>query len=253
MDKKIILIIEDEFDIRKNIETILTENGYEIISAPNGNIGIQLAKTIIPHLIICDIMMPGVDGYAVFQELSKEKSTRSIPFIYLTAKTSREELRIGMEIGADDYLFKPFKIDEILNAVESRLKRIDILKMGMKTDREDFSIKYNSNDKLFLQYKNKPNLVTVKDIVYISANNQYSNLFMNNTNSFLIRKSIADWEEQLPDNFLRIHRSTIINSEFIVKIENSFKSTFLIFLYSIEKPFIVSKRYSAKLRQNKLN
>ncbi|MHB8906941.1 MAG: response regulator transcription factor, partial [Melioribacteraceae bacterium] len=125
---KKILVIEDEKDIREVINALLTEEGYAVYSAKNGKDGIELAKNEIPNLIICDIMMPGMDGYTVLKELSKNSSTKSIPFIFLTAKVERNDLRFGMELGADDYLFKPFKSEELLKSISSRLNRIETLK-----------------------------------------------------------------------------------------------------------------------------
>lgn len=107
---KKILVIEDEKSVRENIVTLLNEESYEALSAHNGETGIRMAIAEIPDLIICDIMMPGKDGYAVFKELSKNKMTKTIPFIFLTAKVEHKDLRKGMELGADDYLLNHLKL-----------------------------------------------------------------------------------------------------------------------------------------------
>ena len=104
-----ILLIEDNKDVRENIAEILVFAGYEITTAVNGKDGIEKVALVKPDLIVCDIMMPILDGFGVLHLLSKNEETQNIPFIFLTAKTERSELRKGMEMGADDYITKPFE------------------------------------------------------------------------------------------------------------------------------------------------
>ena len=124
--KKKILIIEDNPEIRENTGEILTLAGYEVVDAENGRIGVDLATKETPDLIICDIMMPELDGYGVLHILSKKETTAGIPFIFVTAKTEKSDIRKGMELGADDYLTKPFDDTELLNAIEVRLRKHEI-------------------------------------------------------------------------------------------------------------------------------
>lgn len=119
--KKCILIIEDNTDIRESTAEILELSGYTVQQAINGKVGVELAIQYKPDLILCDIMMPELDGYGVLYMLSKNTGTDTIPFIFLTAKAERVDFRKGMEMGADDYLTKPFDDIELLNAIESRL------------------------------------------------------------------------------------------------------------------------------------
>ncbi|MFN6944484.1 MAG: response regulator [Cytophagaceae bacterium] len=125
---KKILLIEDNLDIRENTAEILELANYEVITAENGKIGVDLAKKEKPDLIICDIMMPELDGYGVLHVLSKNPATAGIPFIFLTAKSEKEDFRKGMNLGADDYLTKPFDDIELMDAVEMRLKKNEIIK-----------------------------------------------------------------------------------------------------------------------------
>jgi CRP/FNR family transcriptional regulator, polysaccharide utilization system transcription regulator len=127
MSKKI-LLIEDNEAMRENIAEILMLAHFTVATAVNGKEGVAMAETEQPDLIICDIMMPELDGFGVLHMLSRNTNTASIPFIFLTAKSERSDLRKGMEMGADDYLTKPFDDVELLNAVESRLKKNDLLK-----------------------------------------------------------------------------------------------------------------------------
>ncbi len=123
---KQILIIEDNAEIRENTSEILTLAGFFVRMAENGKKGIDSIQKEKPDLILCDIMMPELDGYGVLHILSKNPETSDIPFIFLTAKTEKSDIRKGMEMGADDYLTKPFGDTELLSAIETRLKKHEI-------------------------------------------------------------------------------------------------------------------------------
>lgn len=123
-----LLIIEDDDILRNNTSELLEHYNYEVIAASNGKQGLALAKELIPDLIICDIMMPEIDGYEVLNQLSQNDSTKFIPFIFLSAKTEKKDVRKGMNMGADDYLTKPFLEDELVSAIRSRLAKAEILK-----------------------------------------------------------------------------------------------------------------------------
>lgn len=125
---KKILIIEDNEDIRTNTAEILELSNYDVVLAENGKVGVEMAIKHKPDLIICDIMMPELDGYGVLHAIQKNEDIKNTPFIFLTAKTERIDFRKGMESGADDYITKPFDGTELLNAVDGRLKKIDLLK-----------------------------------------------------------------------------------------------------------------------------
>lgn len=118
-----ILIIEDNDDIRENVMEILGLAGYSVFEANNGKTGAEIAMKNLPDLILCDIMMGDLDGYGVLHLLNKHADTKAIPFIFMTAKSERSDIRKGMELGADDYLTKPFDDTELLNAIESRLRK----------------------------------------------------------------------------------------------------------------------------------
>ncbi|MBW4647202.1 MAG: EAL domain-containing protein [Kastovskya adunca ATA6-11-RM4] len=118
-----ILVIEDEAEVRDNIQEILELEDFETIVAPNGRIGVTLAKAQVPDLIICDVMMPELDGYGVLKELRQDAITATIPLIFLTAKAENSDLRQGMTLGADDYLTKPFTLAELRRAIATRLEK----------------------------------------------------------------------------------------------------------------------------------
>lgn len=124
---KTILLIEDDRALRENTAELLELSGYTVLTAANGKIGIEMAKKNLPHIIICDIMMPIVDGFGVLDNLSSDEKTEQIPFIFLSAKTEHKEIRKGMDRGADDYLTKPFEEDDLISAIESRLAKAELL------------------------------------------------------------------------------------------------------------------------------
>lgn len=136
---KTILLIEDDSVVRENTAELLELANYHVITAANGKIGVNLAKKHVPDIIICDIMMPELNGYGVLQILSKETLTQQIPFIFLSAKTEHKDVRKGMNMGADDYITKPFDESELFSAIESRLAKMAILnekRMGSTTKKQ---------------------------------------------------------------------------------------------------------------------
>lgn len=120
---KKILVIEDNLEVRENIVELLELSGYEVLEAEQGKIGVKLALEVLPDLIICDVMMPVLDGYGTLKVLQNNPKTQQIPFIFLTAKAEKKDFRAGMNLGADDYITKPFTDVELLEAVELRLDK----------------------------------------------------------------------------------------------------------------------------------
>src|SRR5690606_6604884 len=129
-----ILLIEDNQEMAENIGGILRLAHYKVISAPNGKIGVELAQQQHPDLILCDIMMPQLDGYGVLHILNKDEDTADIPFIFLTAKTDKADMRNGMNLGADDYITKPFDGYDLLKVIEIRLKKKEQQKASRGND-----------------------------------------------------------------------------------------------------------------------
>ena len=127
MTKKV-LLIEDDVVLRENTAELLELSDYDVITASNGKIGVEKAINEHPDVIVCDIMMPEMDGYDVLSTLSNNELTKFIPFIFLSAKTERQDVRKGMNMGADDYITKPFNEEELVSAIESRLAKVSILK-----------------------------------------------------------------------------------------------------------------------------
>ena len=171
---KKILLIEDNEGIRENTAEILELSNYKVFTAENGKTGVELALRENPDLIICDIMMPVLDGYGVLHLLHKNPITKNTPFIFLTAKTERTDFRKGMELGADDYITKPFSSTELLNAVEIRLKKMDLLKEEFSESNhggEGLNNAINGNDLLnSLTGDRNSNRYKKKQLIYSEGN-----------------------------------------------------------------------------------
>lgn len=143
-----ILIIEDNDNIRENVIEILELSGYEVFAAENGKKGVELALKIIPDIVLCDIMMPELDGYGVIHILHKNPETQAIPIIFLTAKAERTDIRKGMELGVDDYLTKPFDDMELLRAIEARLKKKELQQLFYGQTAENLNTLISKEDGL---------------------------------------------------------------------------------------------------------
>ncbi|MFC0186465.1 cAMP-binding domain of CRP or a regulatory subunit of cAMP-dependent protein kinases [Pseudarcicella hirudinis] len=167
---KVILLIEDSVDIRETTAEILELANYKVFTAENGKTGVELALKTKPDLVICDIMMPVLDGYGVLHIFSQNPVLRNTPFIFLTAKTERSDLRKGMEMGADDYLTKPFQEIDLLNAIESRLKKFENITGSFKNTTDDLEKLYHEAFQGFdlesLSLDRKVSSVRKKQIIY---------------------------------------------------------------------------------------
>ena len=163
---KKILVVEDNIEVRENLAEILELSGYEVLAAEDGTVGVEWALQHQPDLILCDVMMPKLDGFGVLNILSKRSETADIPFVFLTAKAEKSDFRRGMNLGADDYITKPFYKDELLAVVEMRLnksekirQRFDKTEQGLTTFINEAKgyeeLKKLSNERRIKQYKRR--------------------------------------------------------------------------------------------------
>ena len=171
-----VLIIEDDNVLRDNTAELLELANYDVITASNGRKGITSAKLHQPDVVICDIMMPEMDGYQVLESLSTDQSTQAIPFIFLSAKTERKDVRKGMELGADDYLTKPFEEAELLGAIESRLARTSILKElrengGIEESHGAFDLRSVDEFKNYIYDQGKESKYVLGETIYREGDN----------------------------------------------------------------------------------
>jgi DNA-binding response OmpR family regulator len=160
---KKILIIEDDEILRDNTKELLELAGFEVFTAGNGKIGVQKAINTKPDLILCDILMPVWDGYKVLKVLKTQPETQFTPFLFLTAKTDMDDIRLGMNLGADDYITKPFKENELVQAIQRRLEKFKLLRSKpakesdtLKTDR------ISTIEELKSHLRNKGDLILFK-------------------------------------------------------------------------------------------
>lgn len=171
---KTILLIEDNDEIRENTAEILELARYKVHTASNGKIGVEKAVEINPDLILCDIMMPLLDGYGVLHSLQKNETLKNTPFIFLTAKTERSDLRKGMDLGADDYIIKPFDGTELLNAIDCRLKKMEILKKEFSSNMDgvhQLILESSGSDILKSMVENRViNTFKKKQVIYKEGN-----------------------------------------------------------------------------------
>jgi len=166
-----ILLIEDNDEVRENTAEILELAEYDVETAENGKTGIEKANAFNPDIVVCDIMMPELDGYGVLHILGKNPRTASIPFIFLTAKADKADVRKGMTLGADDYLTKPFDDIELLDAIETRLRKTEILKKNYLKTAE-------SLDEFLVSVKQLNNLSQLSDNRKIRVYKKKNNIFL---------------------------------------------------------------------------
>jgi len=247
MNRKI-LLIEDEKGIRENIRYLLETENYSVITAENGKDGIRFAEEFKPDLIICDIMMPGVNGYDVLKTLLEENKIPHTPFIFLTAKVDSSDLRTGMGLGADDYIFKPFEASELLKSVATRLKKYENIKALLRDDKEESKV-LSLNDKISFKVRDHSELISIENILYISADRQYTNIYTVHNKRFILKRTLNKWEEVLPSKyFVRIHRSTLINLRHVNKIQKDEKNSYKIHLNESEIILEISRRFYKNLK-----
>jgi len=196
--KNKIVIAENNIKLRENLVEILELDGYEVLAAENGKIAIKVIEKNKPDLIICDIMLPDLDGYGVLHILNKKSDLASIPFLFLTAKVEKSDFRKGMSLGADDYLTKPFQADELLRTIETRIKFREIITKhynrnlkgwNCKIEENTFNlIKENKHSKLFSYLENKidrnskiyETLILIQSTYYRIQENMLIGLISNN-------------------------------------------------------------------------
>lgn len=178
-----LLLIEDDEVIRENTAEILELANYEVVTADNGKTGVARALEVKPDLVLCDIMMPELDGYGVLYLLSKNPETSGIPFIFLTAKAEQSDIRKGMALGADDYLTKPFEEMDLLNAIEGRLKRSAVFRKDFSSDLEGVSEFLDSARGLAelqeLSQDRKVRRYSKKDVIYFEGDRPNVLYFLN--------------------------------------------------------------------------
>ncbi|CAN5296950.1 hypothetical protein BH09BAC5_BH09BAC5_29360 [soil metagenome] len=203
--KKTILVIEDNKDICDNTAELLDLAGYATIIAYNGKEGLERARDKNPDLVLCDIMMPELDGYGVLRAMSNIPELRTVPFVFLTAKSEKEDFRKGMDLGADDYLTKPFEGDTLLRVVESRLKKSSMLKIEFPHSAEGI-------DAFFKQ------VASLDEIIKLSS--QRINKKLKSRTMIFMEGDSANFLYFIVSGKIKIFRTNEHGKEFITEIHN---------------------------------
>ncbi len=213
-----LLVIEDEKDIRESLKDILEMAGYQVSTASNGKVGFNKIIDEQPDLVLCDVNMPELDGFELLGAISQRLEDEIVPpFIFLTAKVETQDIRLGMSLGADDYIVKPFDHNELLKIIKLRLaKRKRLLRKGEK---EDASSKFSDSfDKIALPSEEGLELIPFDNIVKCKADRAYCSFHLNNGKTILISKSMKEFEAILiKKGFIKIHKSSIINIKYADK------------------------------------
>jgi CheY-like chemotaxis protein len=221
-----ILIIDDNKEVLENTSEILELSGYNILAAENGKEGLKLITEHTPDLVLCDIEMPEMNGYAVLSTLKNMPAMTKRPFIFMTAKSERADFRKGMDLGADDYLTKPFSGEDLLSLVHARLEK------SKKLTLEPADEKGNSKNRnvypdekeagcIFVRHNSLLTRVQIADILYIQALGDYVNIVTTDKH-FIIHITLKGIEERLPPFSLsRLHRSYMVSLNHIDNIEGN--------------------------------
>lgn len=222
---KKILVLEDDENVRIPLVDLLEANGYDVTACEEGRAGIERAREEDPDLILSDIMMPDVDGYAVFEALQSDPKTAIIPFIFLTAKASPADFREGLGLGADDYITKPFESRDLLESIRVRLDKYDRISRAATTVNEK-----NEHDQIFIKDGDSCWFVEYARLRLLESEDNYVRLFFDNEKP-LISRTLSYLEERLPSAlFFRANRKQIINLKWIKHIQPWFNGGLLITL-----------------------
>lgn len=220
-----ILIMEDDAGVRLPLEDLLEAHGYGVLTAENGREGIEMAKKHRPDLILSDIMMPDIDGYAAFEAIQSDPITAVIPFIFLTAKTDPGEIREGLGLGVDDYITKPFESKDLLDSVRTRLDKYERISNAALQMQENEEL-----DQIFIKDGDNCWFVEHTQLRLLESEDNYVRFFFDDHKP-LINRTLNQLEERLPRRlFFRANRKQIINLKWIQSIQPWFNSGLLVTL-----------------------
>ena len=212
-----LLVVEDDQDIRESLQDILELVGYQVSTANNGKEAFDFIINDSPDLVLCDIDMPVLDGFELLAAINEHLKDKIIPpFIFLTAKVEKQDIRQGMNLGADDYILKPFDHNELLKIIKMRLdKRRKLLQKGDKSPTKG---SIESFDKLALPSDDGLELISFDEIIKCQASRSYCTFGLTNNRSILVSKPMKEFEDILNrKHFFKIHKSTIVNIRHIKK------------------------------------
>jgi len=219
-EQRKILVIEDEPGLRTTLAELLEINGYEVQTAKDGLDGFNSILEYNPHLVICDINMPKMNGYEVLSSINKRMSEDLMPsFLFLTARVQLEDIKQGLKLGADDYILKPFVSTDLLASIEMRLKKRQSLLdyndgKQSKVDSEAITRQPQTNEKIGLPIGEGIRFIKLAEVVKCEAERAYCNFYLTSGEKILVSKPMKEFEEQLEQSgFIRVHKSYIVNMD----------------------------------------
>ena len=234
------IVVDDERLARNDLRLFLNnhKNIEVLVKATNGQDALDMIKELEPDLVFLDIQMPGMDGFDVLEQISSD-----VRVIFVTA-FDEFALR-AFEVNALDYLLKPVSADRLQQSIE----RLELIPDDMEDDLRELEY----HDRLLLKLDTSLGFLKISTIICITSAGDYSEVLCTNKKKVLVHKSMAEWETRLPDAFFnRIHRTTIVNMEFVDRLEEWFNNSYRVYMKGIEEPYVMSRRYVTKLKQ-KLN
>lgn len=254
---KKILLIEDNRELADNFALLLRDKGFEVICSYSGTNGLEILLENKPDLILCDIMLPDISGYKLLSELKKLNNIDLPIFIFITAKTQRQDFRKGMELGADDYITKPFTFEELVRSINVQLSKRKNFSTEKNTDYESQTGRsgkketvLNYNDYIFFDDKKNPGFYPVHTIILIKSMKDYTRVSLLGDKKFILRKPMKYWENRLPlDKFIRVHKQTIVNLDFIERVEAISSNRYNLKIRSLVEEVEVSQRFSKTIRE----
>jgi CheY-like chemotaxis protein len=247
-----VLIIDDDASFIAIVTKFLQQQGYAVSSASNGEDGLRMASKQVPDLVLCDLEMPGMDGYEVLSQLRQEENIADVPFIFLTGQAQPHQVREGMNLGADDYLSKPFNGEELLRAVKARLSRAQLRKAraSQPDERPGGSGTLGLDDSFLVKTSSEMKLIKVRQLHSVVADGEYSWVYWDSGKGALLRKALKQWEAELPPGkFVRIHRRAIINLDYMERLEKTPAGQAKVYLRDIPEPLEVSLRLAPSLNR----
>ena len=258
---KQILIVEDDTLIAQNIAEILEYEGYSTVISESETEAVDLIVINEYALVLCDVMLKEGNGMHVLQRVTDLLAGMVPPFIFITGKTDRQSQRHAMELGADDYLTKPFTGDELVNTVRTNLlKREMIIKsslsnkieeQGQETSTPANLKRFKLEDKIFVSTKAGGEFIFIRDIMYIESSREYTKIVSSSQRKFIVKKSMQQWEDELPtDVFVRIHRKHIVNITFITNIVSLPNRLFRVHLIGATTTLTISQRMGKALKES---
>lgn len=240
MKKPKILVIEDEPKVASLLQETLKLEGFQVKIAPDGEKGLELIARQQPDLVVLDVMLPGIDGWQVLEEIRSNPATTRLPVIVLTAKTESKSKIFGLKHGADDYITKPFDPLELAARIEAVLKR------SQPVLSEQEKVEEVKLDKVPVSIDKRTLLLEPEEINYVKATRNYTSIYAG-TNSFLSNYTLNELEERLkPQSFFRAHRSYLVNLRKVKEIVPFSKSTYHLVLSDVKETRVPLSRLQAQ-------